>query len=265
MCCALAWWACRVCSSEFITTIGIDYKLKSMDLLGKKVKLQVCNERSRVPVQPPVAAPDSVGGALCLCGAGVGYGGAGAFPHHYTLLLPRLQRHRACVRRHGRKVLQQHHGLGCQYQQGTLSLLCSCAGSGRHSLLPSVCWQRTNDEGIVKILVGNKSDEPHPVRAASLCGCNLVAERTWSAQVVTKEMGLALASKLNMQFFLVSAKKGVNVQEVCCKCVSCACDDKPAHALDGRPRRSHTLQKSVCASWSLPSPIVVQVARVRAQ
>ena len=168
MCCALAWWACRVCSSEFITTIGIDYKLKSMDLLGKKVKLQVCNERSRVPVQPPVAAPDSFGGALCLRDAGVGYGGAGAFPHHYTLLLPRLQRHRACVRRHGRKVLQQHHGLGCQYQQGTLSLLCSCAGSGRHSLLPSVCWQRTNDEGIVKILVGNKSDEPHPVRAASL-------------------------------------------------------------------------------------------------
>ena len=29
------------CSAEFITTIGIDYKLKSMNLLGKKVKLQV--------------------------------------------------------------------------------------------------------------------------------------------------------------------------------------------------------------------------------
>ena len=127
-------------SSEFITTIGIDYKLKSMDLLGKKVKLQVWDTAGQ----------------------------------------------------------ERFRTITHSYFRGSNGIVLVYDVTDEKSFNSITDWaasisKRTNDEGIVKILVGNKSDEPHPV--------------------VTKEMGLALASKLNMQFFLVSAKKGVNVQE----------------------------------------------------
>lgn len=127
-------------SSEFITTIGIDYKLKNMDVLGKRVKLQIWDTAGQ-------------------------------------------ERFRTITR---------------SYFRGSNGIILVYDVTDQKSFDSINHWaksiaQRTNDADIVKVLVGNKCDEAHPV--------------------VTREMGLELASRLNMPFFMVSAKKGINVEE----------------------------------------------------
>ncbi|XP_064257643.1 ras-related protein Rab-13 isoform X1 [Passer domesticus] len=72
-------------SSTYISTIGIDFKIRTVDIDGKKIKLQ-------------------------------GHGGTGALQNHHHGLLPRSRGHRAGVRHHGREILREHPELDEKHQ-----------------------------------------------------------------------------------------------------------------------------------------------------
>ncbi|XP_072774573.1 ras-related protein Rab-13 isoform X2 [Taeniopygia guttata] len=113
-------------SSTYISTIGIDFKIRTVDIDGKKIKLQ-------------------------------GHGGTGALQNHHHGLLPRSRGHRAGVRHHGREILREHPELDEKHQGERLGRgraappgqqvrhggeAESAAGGGREGGSWSLSWRR---------------------------------------------------------------------------------------------------------------------------
>ena len=65
---------------SFITTIGIDFKIRTIEVDGKRIKLQIVR-----------CAPTSDAYTT------VGYRGPRAFPHHYHGILPRRDGYSPCL------------------------------------------------------------------------------------------------------------------------------------------------------------------------
>ena len=91
--CLLLRFADDTYTESYISTIGVDFKIRTIELDGKTVKLQIVSRD---------------GGDTCQGGCGaqanraiVGYGWSGAFPDHHILLLSRRTRHLRCLRCHG--------------------------------------------------------------------------------------------------------------------------------------------------------------------
>ena len=74
--CLLLRFADHTYTESYISTIGVDFKIRTVEMDGKSIKL-----------------PD------------MGHGRPRALPHHHIQLLPRRTRHHHCVRRDGRRQL----------------------------------------------------------------------------------------------------------------------------------------------------------------
>jgi hypothetical protein len=95
--CLLLRYANDSFSPTFITTIGIDFKIKNIQLDGKRIKLQVCPNyvwRNRFDIPGLKRDP------FLLCrAADMGYGGPRTLPNNHDLVLPRRAGHSPRVRR----------------------------------------------------------------------------------------------------------------------------------------------------------------------
>jgi hypothetical protein len=92
-------------SSQFISTVGVDFKSKVLALSGERVKLQVRGARARCARcaralvlgarsrQPP-SFPLAHARARC---AGLGHSGAGALSHHLAVISARRAGHCAVL------------------------------------------------------------------------------------------------------------------------------------------------------------------------
>lgn len=63
---------------SFITTIGIDFKIRTIELDGKRIKLQIVS----IPIRQYMTLRDSLSIA-------VGYGWSGTIPDHHDRVLSR--------------------------------------------------------------------------------------------------------------------------------------------------------------------------------
>ena len=77
--CLLLRYANDSFSPTFITTIGIDFKIKNIELDGKRIKLQV-SPLFKLSNRRPCLTP-------CLRPTDLGHRWPGAFPHHHDILL----------------------------------------------------------------------------------------------------------------------------------------------------------------------------------
>lgn len=162
---------------SFITTIGIDFKIRTIELDGKRIKLQIVRGR------PVVRGKDHSNIQGCI----VGYCRTGTLQNHHNGLLQRRHGYSADLRRNGRKVFQQCVACGASF--------------GRPSnvgLLDIRTWhsniEQHASEGVNKILIGNKSD--------------------WlDKRQISQEQGQALADEFGIRFMETSAKVNEGVED----------------------------------------------------
>ena len=93
-------------SDTYITTIGVDFKIRTLELDGKVIKLQiVCSFFS-----PSHIHTFSHIKPFCFSHT-VGHCRTGAVPDDHEQLLPRLARDHRCVRHHKHDELQQREAV----------------------------------------------------------------------------------------------------------------------------------------------------------
>jgi hypothetical protein len=99
--CLLLRFADDTYTESYISTIGVDFKIRTIELDGKTVKLQIVRTR---PIPKAHAW-------LCVSHAdarfhAVGHRGPRTLPHHHIVLLPRRPWHLRCLRCHRHGQLQ---------------------------------------------------------------------------------------------------------------------------------------------------------------
>lgn len=114
---------------SFITTIGIDFKIRTIEVDGKRIKLQIVSKAGMNEFLTP---------------SPVGHGRAGALPHDHYSLLPWIDGYSHCLRPDRREELPKYVHL--------YKLTCTDVRNWYKDV-----QQHAND-GACKILVGNKCD-----------------------------------------------------------------------------------------------------------
>ena len=84
-------------TSSFITTIGIDFKIKTIDLDGKRIKLQIWYVLDAYAYDTYDSKHFSLTCTYIFFFL-QGYCGSGAFPYHYYCLLPWCHGYSPCLR-----------------------------------------------------------------------------------------------------------------------------------------------------------------------
>ena len=102
--CLLLRYANDSFSPTFITTIGIDFKIKNIQMYGKRIKLQV----SSIVLMGNRCCDDI--DIVCTCTfecllVDMGYCWPGEIPNHHYIIFPWSTRHYAGVRYHGQKII----------------------------------------------------------------------------------------------------------------------------------------------------------------
>ena len=93
---------------SFITTIGIDFKIRTIELDGKRIKLQIVRPPLPLPLMPVRRGARACDAPVLICLSAacvVGHGGPGALQDDHDRVLPRCYGHPAGVRRHRRAVV----------------------------------------------------------------------------------------------------------------------------------------------------------------
>lgn len=100
--CLLLRFADDTYTESYISTIGVDFKIRTIELDGKTVKLQIVCWRRRQAFQKEAGrANNDI----------VGYRRSGAFPYHHIFLLPRRSRYLRCLRCYRHGLVQQREAV----------------------------------------------------------------------------------------------------------------------------------------------------------
>ena len=180
---------------SFITTIGIDFKIRTIELDGKRIKLQIVRFSKRC------ARRGTLTGHVYFPPVVVGYCRARTFPNYHYCVLSGRDGYPTCLRCHRRAVLQQYvlRPLIRHSPEPTLLLLCFVDIRTWHSNI-----EQHASEGVNKILIGNKND--------------------WTEKrAVTEEQGRELADELGIKFLETSAKVNEGVEDAFFKLARCRC------------------------------------------
>jgi hypothetical protein len=102
--------------SSSMPTIGIDFKMKTTVIKGKRIKVQVVSAApddmikkcSLTAFHSPTLFHSPTPLQFIVPILAVGHSGTRAIPHDHYILLPSLPRHSACLRRHRPDHLRQY-------------------------------------------------------------------------------------------------------------------------------------------------------------
>jgi hypothetical protein len=95
--CLLLRFADDTYTESYISTIGVDFKIRTIELDGKTVKLQIVRDETCGCLEENVKANYVI----------VGYRRPRTLPHHHIFVLPRCSRHLRRLRCHRHGQLQQ--------------------------------------------------------------------------------------------------------------------------------------------------------------
>ena len=181
--CLLLRYANNSFSPTFITTIGIDFKIKTISVDGKRIKLQV--SFSQRPTPPPLTPPPC--------------------PHHscappmHPPLPPSPPPARARVQIWDTAGQERFRTITTSYFRGAHGILLVFDLTDKGSYQSIQAWlgeiQKNADSQVNKVLIGNKCDVDD------------------SARAVSRAEGEALAQQNGMAYFETSARKGQGVNE----------------------------------------------------
>ena len=104
--CLLLRFADDTYTESYISTIGVDFKIRTIELEGKTVKLQIVR-----PPCPSLSARTQRPQLTRKHTPAVGHGRPGALPHHHVVVLPRRARHHRRVRRDGPGHVRQRQAV----------------------------------------------------------------------------------------------------------------------------------------------------------
>ncbi|KAH7542505.1 hypothetical protein FEM48_Zijuj02G0081100 [Ziziphus jujuba var. spinosa] len=186
-------------TTSFITTIGIDFKIRTIELDGKRIKLQIWDTAGQERFRTITTGnfPNSLGHTLlCLqvivlaSRSSCSYSGVvGTFSAHQLL----KQQARSCIGIIGILLLNT-------YYRGAMGILLVYDVTDESSFNNIRNWIRNIEQhasdNVNKILVGNKADMDESKRA------------------VPTSKGQALADEYGIKFFETSAKTNLNVEQV---------------------------------------------------
>jgi len=102
--CLLLRFADDTYTESYISTIGVDFKIRTIELDGKTVKLQIVRSTESYRIKAHIRLTASI----------VGHGRPRALPYHYLILLPRGARHLCRLRCHRHGQLQQREAVAAR-------------------------------------------------------------------------------------------------------------------------------------------------------
>ena len=124
--CLLFRFADNTFNSTFISTIGIDFKIQTLEIDGKRIKVSTKSEEMQF-LTPSMPWPltkfnnsDELKPLTLIVAPSVGHSRAGAIPYNYNRILSRRNGHSPRLRCHLEKEFWKYHQLAAQYRGACL-------------------------------------------------------------------------------------------------------------------------------------------------
>ncbi|TWW68597.1 Ras-related protein [Takifugu flavidus] len=167
-------------NTTFISTIGIDFKIKTVELQGKKIKLQICVLQRSGDIRLPAAVQRRTGIEPCCSSPGQ---------------QESVFRSRALKDTAGQ---ERFHTITTSYYRGAMGIMLVYDITNAKSFENISKWLRNIDEhaneDVERMLLGNK--------------CDMEDKR-----VVPKAKGEQIAREHGIRFFETSAKANINIEK----------------------------------------------------
>nr|GMC61749.1 ras-related protein RABE1c-like [Ipomoea batatas] len=171
-------------TTSFITTIGIDFKIRTIELDGKRIKLQIWDTAGQERFR-----------TITTGAKGCSYFSMNLVDLVTLIFVYTIRSH--CLHRH---ALPSSLSTSATYYRGAMGILLVYDVTDESSFNNIRNWIRNIEQhasdNVNKVLVGNKADMDESKRA------------------VPTSKGQALADEYGIKFFETSAKTNMNVEEV---------------------------------------------------